>query len=185
MKFERTLLLLPIFALAACGDDTEPTDVEPEEVITTVELTATSTGAMVSARWYDADGDGPGDPVITGLTTLAPSTTYALSIRFLNESEEPAENVTEEIEEESDIHQILYLPTGDAIQAIEVTDQDANGLPIGLAATLTTADAPGSGELHIVLKHLPPVDGTPQKTANVGLTDGSTDVDVTIPYTVQ
>ncbi|MEZ4237059.1 MAG: hypothetical protein R3F59_13080 [Myxococcota bacterium] len=122
---------------------------------------------------------------------------------FLNELEDPAEDITLEVDAESDQHQVLFLgsgvqspATGDnaaAVVAIDYADTDANGLPVGLDDDVTTLGA-GAGELRVVLRHMPPQDGEPVKVAGVaedvasggiGAAPGDSDVDVTFPVTVQ
>jgi hypothetical protein len=57
-------------------------------------------------------------------------------------------------------------------------------LPVGLKATVTAASA-GDGVLQVILKHQPPVNDQPVKTASSGVDDGDTDVDVGFDVTVQ
>lgn len=190
MKLEK--YLLPLLLLpAACGDDEPVEDVDPEEVITTVELTLTDGTETLTATWRDLDGEGPGDPVITPPAPLAAGTTYDLQLTFLNETESPAEDVTEEIQEEAEEHQVLMIPSSDFLTATPTdveSDYVANSvgddLPVGLTWSVQT-DAAGTGTLRVVLKHLPPVGGTPQKTADVGLADGGTDADVSFDLVVE
>lgn len=201
MNLLRLSLLLPVAALAACGATTPDEDNE-EEVITTVVLTFTPDGGgtAIEASWADPENDG--SPVIDEVT-LADGTAYALAVSFLNELEDPAEDITAEVAEEDDEHQVFVLgsavegpATGtneDAVVTHDYDDADADGNPVGLANTVT-ATAAGSGELRIVLRHLPVEDGTPVKAAGLaedlaadGLDalPGATDADVSFDLTVE
>ncbi len=64
-------------------------------------------------------------------------------------------------------------------------------LPVGLANTITTGTA-GEGQLRVVLRHLPELNGEPQKSADLPAQlaagadlPGSVDVDVTFELVVQ
>lgn len=198
-----TTLLVSSICLAACGgDDDDPTDGNEEEVITTVTLTFAPEGGGddVTAAFDDADGEG-GDPPTIDPVALAGGTTYTLTVTFENRLEEPPEDITQEIEDESDQHQLFF--TGTAVDGPAsdqpgaplthtYDDEDANGFPIGLANTIVAAA--GEGELTVILRHLPPVNETAVKTADlaqnladdgVGSLPGSTDAEVDFEVTVE
>ena len=179
----------------ACGDDEEETPMQGEggeEVITTMNITLSDGMNTITGRFFDADGEGGAPGVTTDPGPLMAGTTYALEIELLNESEVPAEDVTEEIEEEAEEHQFFYEQTGDVVSVMidDVESQynmdaTAPDLPVGLSAQVE-AIAAGSGTLKIVLKHLPPAnDGTILKTGNNDINVGSTDIEVTFDITVQ
>jgi hypothetical protein len=171
------------------------------EVITKVALTFAPAGggAAVTAAFSDPENDG--DPTIDPIA-LTNGTTYTLTLAFENQLAEPAEDITAEVEEEASEHQVFVY--GSAVQgpatgtnaSHRVThayaDVDDAGLPIGLSNTIV-ATTLGSGELSIMLRHLPAEDGTPQKVAGLAeafATDGDAiageaDVDVTFPLTVE
>ena len=97
-----------LFVTTSCDkdDDNTPEPVNEEEVITTltVKLTPT-TGTAIELKSFDADGDGPNVPVLSVSGALAANTSYAGVIELLNELETPAEDITDEVNEESDEHQ--------------------------------------------------------------------------------
>lgn len=196
------LLSLPLLALGACKDAEDPHGHDENEVITTVVLTFTPTGGGGSLEFTWADPEDDGSPVIDDVT-LSDAADYDLTIQFLNELASPAEDLTEEVADESDEHQVFVLgsavqgpATGDSAGAVithRYDDADGNGDPIGLANGVETI-MPGSGELQIVLRHLPPENDTPVKTATLaddvatgGLSaiGGSTDADVSFDLTVE
>jgi len=179
----RYALMIGLLAVTACDNVEDPEDGEnEEEVITTVVLTLDDGSGATEYRWADPEDDG--NPVIDDIT-LAAGTTYTGTVEFLNELEDPAEDITAEIEDEADEHQVLF--TYGSELTVNTTDTDGNGLPIGLAFELTaTADA----DLTITLRHLPEEDGTAVKVdglqedaqANgVDSLPGDTDVTATFP----
>ena len=186
-------------------DDDDHVHDEETELITTVTLTFTSdTADTVTASFRDQDGAG-GASGTTDAITLAANTTYTLTIQLLNELED--EDITEEVQEEAEDHQFLIFgdsvtgpaSMGDGLLTHAYADvesdytENAEGedLPVGIANTITTSDA-GMGELSVMLRHLPPLNDTPQKVPGIaeafaadGTAPGDTDVDVTFDVTVE
>lgn len=183
----KTLKLLSIFFVAgllftACSDDDggdNPDPVNEEEVITTMNITLTPMGGGTAVTFssQDLDGDGPNAPVITA-PNLAGNTTYNATIEILNETESPAEDITEEIEEEDDEHQFIFEITG-SLASATATDTDGDGNPVGLSFDLVTNTA-GSASLTVTLRHEPtkPNDGTLAGAA------GETDIAATFSFTI-
>lgn len=196
----RPLLLCSLFtsSLVACGEPAEGTN--DVELITRVELAFTGGGGPPQVFVFeDLDGDG-GAPGEAEPITLSAGVTYALSPRFLNGLEDPAEDITEEVRDEGAEHQVFF--TGSAVIGPATTnttgplnhtyvDTDVNGLPIGLENTVTTVA--GTGELVVTLRHMPaePPPGketdSAAQVASGGFTaiGGSSDASVTFPVTVQ
>ena len=142
------LALLSIAFLAACGDDVGHDDHEghghshdENEFMTTVRLTFTpSEGESFTATWANPlqeENPSTNDPI-----NLTQGETYTVTMSFENERENPPENVTPEILQEQDEHQVFFY--GDAVQGpahpdnaeapISHTydDADSQGLPVGL-----------------------------------------------------
>ncbi|MDC0177194.1 type 1 periplasmic binding fold superfamily protein [Polaribacter sp.] len=181
-----TIKLLAIFFIAtltfsACSDDDHEDDDHDheEELITTVTYTLTKGNDAVTLVSTDLDGLGGNDATFNISGPLTANTTYTGVIKLENATEDPAENITEEVEEEGDEHEFFYSSTVSGI-TINKTDTDTEGNPIGIETTLTTGAA-GTGTLTIILKHEPtkPNDNT---STNAG---GSTDVEVTFSVTVE
>lgn len=169
-----------LFTACSSDDDNTPTVVNEEEVITTLIATLTSTASEnITLRSQDLDGDGPNAPIITVSSALTASTTYNGSMVLLNETVTPAENITEEVIEEAEEHQILFVSNGLDVNTT-YTDEDANGNPLGVEFTLTTGEA-GTGTITIVLRHEPtkPNDGT---LTGAG---GETDAIATFPIEIE
>src|SRR6187399_2099645 len=96
-----TLTLFISVILISCKDDPQPTN--QEEVITTliVDLSPDGGGEPLELKFYDEDGDGSIDPIITPhLLELEAGKSYTAEITLLNETVSPTEDITEEIEEE-------------------------------------------------------------------------------------
>ena len=165
--------------VSCSNDDTPPEVVNEEEVITTMNVTLVAGASTITLQSQDLDGDGPNAPTISVSGDLAANTTYAGTIELLNETESPAENITEEVEEEGDEHQFIFVTNG-AISQTGYSDQDSGGNPIGIEFTLDTGDT-GNASLQVTLRHEPtkPNDGT---LAGAG---GETDIAQTFNLTVQ
>ena len=185
MKFLKLFSILALTGLffTACSDDDDGVDpVNEEEVITTmtVTLNVQGGGSTITLQTRDLDGDGPDAPVVTVSGDLAASTTYRGSIELLNETESPAEDITEEVEEEDDEHQFFFVVGGGLDATTEYDNFDGDGNPLGTEFILTTGAA-SSGTLAITLRHEPmkPNDGT------LGDAGGETDIAQTFNLTIQ
>jgi hypothetical protein len=172
------LLATPLLATSCKNDDDNPTPDDENELITTVRYTLTPAGGgtPLTVEYKDLDGAGGNAPVIGNLT-LAANTTYTGALTFLDESKNPADNITAEVNEESDEHLVVYVPAPANLVTITRTDRDRNNLEVGLATRLVTTTA-ANGTLKITLRHQPGTKtGQPEP--------GSTDAEVTFPVTVR
>jgi hypothetical protein len=189
-----------LILLSACGDDSNING-NVEELITTVTLdfVPMGGGATISASFDDLDGDG-GDPPTIDPINLVAGTTYTTAVRFLNKLETPPEEITDEVSDEGEDHQVFF--TGTAINgpatdqpAAPIThsylDMDINGFPLGLSNRLVAAR--GTGTLIVTLRHMPPINGNAVKTADSAATvkasgfaglGGASDASVTFTATV-
>lgn len=186
------------FGLVACGDD-EPAPVDceatpedpaclgEEEVISRVTLTFTpAMGSPITAVFNDPDGEGGMAPTIDPIT-LMNGETYTLELMFENALETPAEDITEEIREEAEEHQVFFLGSAVGAQVMvayadvesDYAMNSGEDLPVGIRATVTTA-ATGSGVFNVILAHQPGV-----KTATSDQDSGSQDVNIDFQLTVQ
>lgn len=183
IKFYFATLFLAT-ALVACDndDDNTPDPVNEEEVITTLTFTLTPQGGgdAIVFQSRDLDGDGPDAPILTEPMSIPANTTFNGTVTFLNETESPAEDITIEVVEEADEHQVFYIPGTGLNVTTEYTSFDADGNPLGTSFTLTTTDA-SNGILNVVLRHEPtkPNDGT---LADAG---GETDISVVFDVNVE
>jgi hypothetical protein len=175
-----SILFLTASAFVVACDSTEPEDngAGEQEFITRLTVTLTAGAQSVVASASDPDGDGT-DFTIEPLTVQA-GTTYSGVISVFDDIN--AEDVGAEIAEEDDEHQFFITPGGAAAgrMAVAVTDQDENGLPVGLQFQLVVSDGdPASGTLNVVLSHYDeaPKDGVTRSD--------ETDIDVTFPVTIE
>ncbi len=193
-KIASTLVLAAL--LTACEGDTEGG--EEAEVITTVTLAFMPQGGGADLVFEAADPDNTGTFDIDSIE-LSDAEDYDLAVSFFNDLED--EDITEEIEEEDDEHQVFFTgsavagPASDSMMAVVThayADQDDGGLPIGLDNTITT-DAEGPGDFIVTLRHLPPENDVAVKVAgleDIVLADGfgglagENDVQITFPLTV-
>ena len=129
MKVSIKLVTLLVFSMIlGCGgvvgnlDDNEFLDghhENPNEVMTTLKLVfnPTNGGDSFTVTWADPELDG--DPSIDDIT-LSQNQSYTVTVHVLNELEEPTEDVTPEITDEMDEHQVFF--TGSAVQGPCNTD---------------------------------------------------------------
>ena len=179
--FSLAILALLFTGLQSCSsDDENPEPVDEEETITTMIVTLQPlTGPTVTLQSQDLDGDGPNPPVVSVSGALEAGMQYTGDIQVLNETENPAEDITIEINEEDEEHQFFFTFSGN-IQDISYLDQDGAGNPVGLSFQMTTG-AVGDATLTITLRHEPkkPNDGT---LADAG---GETDIAQSFSLTIE
>ena len=183
LKFS-ALALISFISFTSCSSDDEATFINEEEVITT--LTATFTpiagGETVVLTSRDLDGDGPDAPVLTVVGDFVVGTTYTGGVTFLNETESPVENITEEVQEEGDEHQIFYQ--AGSLGTFTYTDQDVNNKPIGLNFTFIATETPATGNITITLRHEPSKDAEGVANGDITNAGGSTDATATFEVAV-
>ena len=179
MKFLTAALFVSSLFIG-CSKDDAPAPVNEEEVITTltVTLVPNNGGTAITLQSRDLDGDGPDAPVITN-GDLAAGVTYSGRIVLLNETVDPAEDITEEVEEESLEHQFFHTSGGDLDITTTNENLDTDGNKLGTEFTLV-AGAVSSGTLTFTLRHEP-------TKPNTGLEDagGETDVFATFDVSVE
>lgn len=202
--FERLALSLALAGLGACGetghgDDDGHDHGEENEVISRVELTFTPTGggAPLVFAFDDPDGDG-GESGTSDTIQLAAGAQYDLAVRFINSYADPQEDITDEIAAEAEDHLVFVTSSSASLFTHAYADVESDygenavgdDLPVGLAYTITAGTA-GTGELRIILRHLPPLNDQPQKTAELPPDlaagrdlPGSVDADITFALVV-
>jgi hypothetical protein len=186
MKKINLLLVMGVCSMlfiTSCKKD-DPIIENEEELITTLiyTLTPEAGGAPVVLSFQDLDGDGAITPIITG-GTLAANTSYNGSLQLLNESVNPAEDITVEVQEEAEEHQFFFEIT---ISGLSITydDLDDNGNPIGLLSKITTTGS-GSGTIKVTLRHEPNKTAAGVSTGDITSAGGETDIEVTFNVVVQ
>lgn len=179
------VLSLIITLVFACGDDDNPVPINPEELITTVIVTLTpASGPAVTLQSQDLDGDGPNPPVVTVSGNLAANSSYEGTIQFLDESQNPAEDITAEVQDEDEEHQVFYQAGGGVQITVTYQDQDSDGNPVGLEFDLTTSAA-SSGTLLVTLRHQPDKSAAGVADGDITNAGGETDIAQSFDITIQ
>ena len=180
----KSLLIAVIAIFTSCEKD-EPKPTHEEEVITTLELVVTNQGDNTKKTYeFEAEhdhenesGNQSGDHGEHVEVELANNTTYKFEIRFLNESDpNNVEDVTEEIIEEKDEHQIFFaLSDASVITITAASDdiKDSSNNPIHLK-TIWETTTTGEVDVELYLIH-EPTSKTGTKRADFG---GATDVEI-------
>ena len=158
-------------------------------------------GSTHTFEWSQPDSHE--EATIDQIELSADAGVYEMSVQILNEAGGSAEDITPEIAQFATEHQLFFTgsaiegpATGtneDALLVHAYDDEDEDGLPLGLENTLTVLGA-GTGEMSIMLRHMPPENGQAVKTADsaeVVATDGFSalggdiDLNVTFPLLVE
>lgn len=192
MKMKKQMILaLLTLALVAVGCKKDKDDpvvpaapVNEEELITTLRLHFHSANNVEHKQFsfVDVDGDGGAAPVITA-DALSADSVYTVEIEVLNESVDPADDITVEIEEEGAEHQFFFRANG-VNATIVYSDADANGRPIGLRSNWTIGAAV-SGTLTVTLRHEPDKTAAGVSGGDITNAGGETDIEVEFPLVVQ
>ncbi len=194
---KQTLSLLAIAALiftSSCKKDddkkdaTTPPVTNPEEQITTVILKGydhdnpNEVSHQFSVSWEDLDGAGGNAPIIDSLV-LDTGIAYHVHILLLDKTKTPWDTISNEVEEEKNVHQFFYTPSAVLADKMEIErldyDNNTPPLPVGLEFHMTVLATPAYtipvvGSLGIVLSHY---DGIPKTTTP----SPESDVDIAFP----
>ncbi|MCU0437095.1 MAG: hypothetical protein MUC49_04220 [Raineya sp.] len=156
-------LLAGTLFLGACKKD-DPAPVNEQEVITKVTVNFTNTAnssEVVTFTYEDTDGVGGNAPVINN-GILKRNTSYNVSVIVTGEDNE---DITAEIAEEKDEHQIYFgFSQSNLFSSFEYSDKDSKNQPVGLASRVTTVNSSGGGDLQLILAH------EPNKSLNIAST---------------
>jgi hypothetical protein len=184
-KLTRTFLamILGSTLFTACKkDEIEEND---NEVITTMKLTFVPVGGGSSQTFQFRDADGPGGAAPTqDQIILAPSKTYNVTIQLLNETVSPPDDITLEVEAESEAHRFYYEPIAGSNITIAGLNNDPNGVPLGTTSIWSTG-AVATGKVTVTLRHFP---GTPpgkEKSDPVDSPKSTTDIEVVFDSKIQ
>ncbi|MBN8857716.1 MAG: hypothetical protein J0H29_04970 [Sphingobacteriales bacterium] len=174
------LSLVLVFVYNSCKKEEKtvsPPDPE-NEFLTTVQLIITNASdptdkqTVAVKQMPDEDID-YSDATIN----LKKNTVYDVSVKFLDETTNPAGDITKDIYDRRNYHLICFNVSG-AKLTVERTDKDTNtpALEIGLEDKFTTGDA-SSGSLNVQLRHQP-------NAKNGSCEPGSSDADVDFPVNI-
>jgi len=192
MKTMKTIKLLSLSLLAmlvfsACSDDDDaPQVINEEEVITTLNLFLTPEGGGedITFIYRDLDGDGS-NPEISS-PALSANTTYTGRVEFLNELEDPAEDITIEVLEEAEEHQVFYIVENSLKATPTYTGAlDKDGNPVGVEFSLETDDA-SQGNFTVILIHEGDKNAPGASEGNLSPeVGGETDIEVNFDVTIE
>jgi hypothetical protein len=168
--------------ISYCSSDEDEVDDIPElineqEVITTVVLTFDSSdNPTQTIRWAVEEDNS------LKFINLKANTEYQVGISFLDETDpSDVEDITEEVIEEADDHQVFYDFSDVSISYSSGTNDtiDSDGNPVYLNS-LWTASSSGSGIVQAFLIHEP----TSKTGTSRDSFGGETDVAIDIPITI-
>jgi hypothetical protein len=156
----------------------EPTVEEEGELITTFKLSFVDSSGLESPLEFvfrDTDGPGGNSPSQFDTIRLSENKTYFANISVLNESVNPAINLTQEIKNEGNDHLFCFTHSLSGLDLF-ITDSDGT-YGIGLESTWKTATL-ADGMMNIKLKHQPGI-----KNGNCEV--GETDIDLNFKVIIQ
>ena len=181
VKGSLAIALFSVLSLASCKK--EEVIVSPpvagNEFMTTVKLrfeNKSNSSDTTWAVWKDLTPDDQNAPDTSkAIINLDKNKTYKVSVKILDETKNPAEDITEDIRERGNFHFFSFFTSG-AISSnltIVATDFDTNPTPfhIGLENEFTTNGTVSTGRLEGVLRHQP-------NTKNGTFAPGNSDIDV-------
>ena len=170
--------LFTALLILSCSKEEEdlPELINEEEVITNVKLVLSASGLDTQTIDWAVDQNN------SQTITLKKNTAYEVNISFLDQSNpSDIEDITEEVEEEADEHQVFYEFSDLSISYASSTNdtKDSNGNPVYLKS-VWTASSLGSGTVRAFLIHEP----TTKTSSSRDGFGGETDVAIDIPITV-
>jgi len=175
--------LFTILFNACSKDEKAVAPPAPEnEFLTSVQLIATNNAdpsdvqtAIITDTTIISD---PDESINQPTLHLKANSTYAVSVKFLDETKTPVGDVTTDIYDRRNYHLICF-EVSDANLIVARTDKDTNtpALEIGLQDSFTTGAA-STGTLNLQLRHQP-------NAKNGSCDPGSSDADVDFNIVIQ
>jgi hypothetical protein len=177
------VIILTVLILTGCRKEYNREEDNENELITTIVLSSTETGSSdtVDHVWEDVDGPGGADPDIDTIK-LEHGKNYDISLSLFDKTKIPFENITTEIEEESNVHRFYLQPDGGTGITISDPDKDIDGLTLGLLNKLNTSQ-PATGNISITLRHYP--DGGKAEEDASNSPKSTTDAEAIFPVVVK
>jgi len=183
-KFAIIFGLTTLITISACKkqDDHDDDHDDENELITSVKLhfIDPATNDTLNFAWRQPAG--PATAISVDTIKLVPGKTYIGLVEFWDESENPAENITEEIQSSPNEHRVVYTSSTQRIQT-NITDVDTNIPPIELGLkfnAITTTTGADIGIFQVVLRHY-----TSSSPKTGGLQNGTADADVNFPIVIK
>ncbi len=181
LKGSLIIAVISILSFSSCKKDEVIVSppVAANEYMTTLKLrfeNKSNSSDTTWAVWKDLTPDDQNAPDTSkAIINLQKDTKYKVSVKILDETKNPATDITEDIRERGNFHFFSFFTSG-AISSnltIVATDFDTNPTPfhIGLENEFTTNGTVSSGRLEGVLKHQP-------NTKNGTFAPGNSELDV-------
>lgn len=180
--------ILLALCLTNCKKKGLPELVNEVETFTNVKIVLVPEGGgdTVTLELEDLDANGPNAPVKSVSGPFTANTTYNASVSFLDETQRPVYNLTEEIIKERDEHQLFFQVNKDiATFTYEGTyGLDSNGYPFGLNFKMKTGAA-NTGNLTVTLIHKPVKDARGVRGGDLTNAGGETDFETFFPIVIR
>lgn len=163
----------------------DPVIPNEEELITSLYLTLIDSiaGDTIVMSFIDLDGDGGNPPTVSGGTLVSNSVYYG-QVLLLNETVNPPDNISNEVEDEGEEHQFFYEALSGLELNVDYSDEDSDGNPIGLTIRAISGTE-SNGELRITLRHEADKFGDGVSDGNIANAGGETDIQVTFDVEIQ
>lgn len=179
MRLFLFFFLVVAVGCSSCKKTSVPNNETEHNAINGVELIFKQGSTVVATVVAeDPDGDGGNPPTRIDPIDLKAGQTYAASIVIKNISNGVVRDVTSEIQLQGKEHEFFFIPGGVNL-TVTKTDKDANGFPLGIQTSWTTASA-GTGTVMVKLMHKPLIKGPNDDPAK-----GHSDVQIIFPVRVQ
>lgn len=169
------LFLLGLCLFYSCSKE-DPDHIHDHSEITHVILKIKSSNEATQTIVWDSSEQNP------ETISLKANTDYNVQISFTNESDPDAiDNITLEIIEEADVHQVFYEFTEVSVTISSAANDtlDANGFPV-LINSVWNASTTGTGIVQTYLIHEP----SDKNSTNREGMGGFNDVSISIPISV-
>ena len=174
IQYKTLYLLLSLLIFSCSKEDPEP--INEEELITTVQLTFKSPGITdQTVRWQEGSNN-------SDIISLAANTQYEVEIIFLDESDpSDIEDITEEVKEEADEHQVFYQfsQLNISLEQSSSDTLDSNQNPLFVNSLWNTSEV-GTGTVRVYLIHEPVTKSSSTRDGFAGETDVTVDFPIII-----
>ena len=158
-----------------------------QELITTLIYSLNQIGPSTDSvimTFRDLDGDGGNPPTISVSGPLKANSAYQATLRLLNESVTPADDITEEIRADDEAHQFFFSKTGTLNINTSYTDTDSVGKPVGISSAIVVG-GPSSGKIVITLRHEPNKSAPGVSNGDITNAGGETDIEVSFDVDIK
>lgn len=167
-------------SMTGCSKNVEkPNDENEHESINRIELVfSESGGSSKTFMLEDPDGDGGNPPSRIDTITAQANKQYTVVVKLYNITNGAAKDVSSTIQAQGASHEFYFIPTGITV-AIQKTDKDKNGYPIGFQSNWQFSTA-GTGSILLKLMHK-----TALKGPNDGPNVGHSDIQISLPTIIK